>query len=586
MRWRKILRIARWEVSGVGFELDRKTVLAVLMIGLVFVGSVPLFLTSGVSIDEGIYRIGVDEDSKYYSAVKDYSSLTPVNGDADNRNVDVLIKGDSEFQYETTPKGKAALSELREAVSRYNERLMQSESANGSETAAFPVEVELIYKPQETGIDVGDAAGAGGGSGGSGGGSGGGNTDDNVDSGGTGGGIPGLGSSFLGTKESYGNPGGITPPFPFEALILAFLFLIPMNFVIQAYSSSVIEERINRRGELMLVSPVTRLEIIMGKTLPYFTAVMLVSAVIAVAIGAGPVSVAVMAPVALVFLAAAFVGSMFARSFKELTFVTVTISVLLTSYVFVPAIFTQVTPIASISPITIVVLELKNRPIELGRFLFASVPLLFSSLVLFGLGAGVYRSEDMFNQKKLRAKALDSMVAWLYGVRSAAKMSFVFIPFVFAVELMVLALLFVFPYIFSLPLLLIVIAFVEEYAKSIAIYAGYRHGVFNSRPFTALKLGFFSGLGFFIGEKLTLLTQLVGIPELELGKFAFASTDALNAGPEVALILLLMPLALHSSTAAISSLGARRGKTSYYLSLGLASVIHAAYNYGVVSLAA
>ncbi len=60
-------------------------------------------------------------------------------------------------------------------------------------------------------------------------------------------------------------------------------------------------------------------------------------------------------------LGATFVGAMFARSFKELTFVTVAVSVFLTAYTFVPAIFTQVTPIALISPLTLVVRDLTGQ---------------------------------------------------------------------------------------------------------------------------------------------------------------------------------------------------------------------------------
>jgi len=95
---------------------------------------------------------------------------------------------------------------------------------------------------------------------------------------------------------------------------------------------------------------------------------------------------------------------MFARSFKELTFVTVTITVSLTSYAFVPAIFTQVTPIALISPLTIVVRDLQGQSISLLNFAFSTTPPTLTAAILFGLGAGLYREEDMFTQRAIPLK--------------------------------------------------------------------------------------------------------------------------------------------------------------------------------------
>ncbi len=57
-----------------------------------------------------------------------------------------------------------------------------------------------------------------------------------------------------------------------------------MNFVIQAYASSIMNERINDRGELLLVSPVSRGDIIAAKTLPYFHGMVVVASMTAVGI--------------------------------------------------------------------------------------------------------------------------------------------------------------------------------------------------------------------------------------------------------------------------------------------------------------
>jgi len=198
--------------------------------------------------------------------------------------------------------------------------------------------------------------------------------------------------------------------------VLAFVFLVPMNFLVQAYGSSILAERTNRRGEPLLVTPLSPVDIVAGKTLPYVAVAVAVTALIALVVGGGPLSVLAILPVAAAFLAATFVGAVFARSFKELTFVTVAVSVLLTSYAFVPAIFTNVTPVALISPLTLVVFDLQGEAVSLGEFLFSTGPTALAAALLFGLGLGVYREEDLFTQKPVSRKFLDALAVRLYAV--------------------------------------------------------------------------------------------------------------------------------------------------------------------------
>jgi ABC-type Na+ efflux pump permease subunit len=354
-----------------------------------------------------------------------------------------------------------------------------------------------------------------------------------------------------------------------------------MNFVIQAYGSSILEERINRRGELLLVAPVERVDIVAGKTLPYLLAALAVIVAIAVAVGGGALSVLAVVPIALTFLAATFVGAMFARSFKELTFLTVTISVGLTSYVFVPAIFATVTPIALISPLTLVVMELQGEAVGLGAYAFSTAAFYLGAGVLFGLGVGVYREEDMFTQKPVPQKILDALDVRLDGLASVGLLTALFIPFVFIAELLAIAVLFVIPVELSIPLLLVVIAAIEEVAKSIHVYAGFESARFSRTDRVALAVGAASGIGFFLAEKLTAVAQVVGLPELAVGEAVFTPA---GVTPSATLALLAAPLVLHVVTAGVSALGARRDRRRYLLALGVATVLHAGYNLGVVSL--
>ena len=539
-------------------------------------------------------------------------------------------------------KGNAALTAFRSAIQRYNNRVMAAEQ---NSSAAYPVIVQLRYQPQSTlgaaelgdtggaadttddgtgdgtgtadtdGTDdetgdttdgdgdtdagAGDASDADDGTGDTADDSTGDSADDSTDgtardstgddtapsdqSGpavdGTGGSL--LGIDLFGAGGTSGSPAEISPPFPFSSLLLAFIFLIPMNFIIQAYGSSILNERISRRGELLLVAPVERLDIVAGKTLPYVAVAVAVTAAIAFGIGGSLFSVFAVIPIALTFLGATFVGAMFARSFKELTFVTVTITVFLTSYIFIPSIFTNVTPIALISPLTLVVMELQGEAVGIGSYVFSTAPFYLSSGVLFLLGTGVYREEDMFSQKRVPLKFLDALDARLSGLRSVGVLTALFVPFVFVFELLGVAVLFILPISISIPAILVVVAVVEEIAKSIHIYAGFENDRFDRSIPTALRLGAASGVGFFVAEKFTIVAQAVGLPGLELGR---AALQPAGVTPSTGTLLLLGPLVLHIVTTGISALGARRNLRGYVVTLLVAMAIHVAYNFGVVQL--
>ena len=592
---RKVLRIARWEVTKNAGGVDRRTALIAVSAVLLVGAAGPAVAGDGLGLDAGIYRVGVGADSPYakVAASDDTFALRP---DADQaaleaEHIELAIRGDR-IVARPDAKGLAALSAFRSAVERYNRNHLDDAD---NQSAAFPVRVSLAYRTQSVGGSAVDTPGdtgrdRGGTTDGGGGGSGDAGTTAGDETGRTAGGGGGLGgfAGGLGSQDTVVNsPAAISPPFPFESLVLAFVFVIPLNFLIQAYGSTILAERLNRRGELMLVSPITRVDIVAGKTLPYFLGAIAIEAVIAgglsvLATGSpdGLVSVLAVAPLVLLFLAATFLGAMFARSFKELTFVTVTITVTLTSYAFVPAIFTDIGPIALISPLTIVVRDLQNEAIGLAEFAFSVTPPTLTALTLFGIGTGLYREEAMFTQRAIPHKVLDALAGpisrpWHVGLVTA-----LLLPFVFLVELLAIALLFALGEL-SVPLILGFVAIVEEVGKSLHVYAAYAHRRFEARLRTALLLGGFSGLGFFLAEKLAVIAQVIGLPELAVGRAALQT--GIVSGP-LLVGFFLAPLALHVVTATLSATGAARGRRAYAGALVTAVLVHLAYNLTVLEV--
>ncbi|GAB3026544.1 ABC transporter permease [Natronobiforma cellulositropha] len=594
MRLRRIGRIARWEVTKGAGTLDRKTVFALVVLALlVGVVGVSAF-DDGGGLEDGIYVVGVDAESAEGDPYRQVVAASPEFrleettitafrlGESD---ADVFVGGPRLLESDGSTKGDAAYAAFRDAIERYNYESMLAEP---DEAAAFPVTVSVQYQERAPasadGSGSGDASSGGFDGSGAEGGAGSGGAPDGASSGsGEGGGlgIPDVGGG-LGERIEAGTPSALSPPFPFGPLILAFLFVVPMNFVIQAYGSTILDERIKRRGELLLVSPASRYEIVAGKTLPYLLGLVAIVVVLAVALEGGVLSVLGALPIALVFLAATFVGAMLARSFKELTFVTVAISVFMTTYTFVPAIFTEVTAIALISPLTIVVMDLQGESVTLGQYLFSTGPFYLVAAVLFLLGIGLYREEDMFAQKAIPAKVVDALVSRLHGYRSVPLLSILFVPFVFVGQLLAVALLFPAPEALALPLLLVFAAAIEELAKSIHVYAGIARSRFDASLRTALVLGVLSGGGFFVGEKLTHAVQFVGLPDLPAGQVVFG--QALTSDPLLVLALFLVPLVVHATTATISAIGASYGRTQYAAAFVLATLLHAGYNLGVILL--
>ena len=613
MRPRTLLRIARWETTkGVG-GFDRG-VAAVVLAAAAFVVSVAVVgLAGGVALEDGIYRVGVDDDSPFHDAVDEEPALAALDPDpgviADGRlgadeGYDLYVENASDTTHiylarrngEPTDKSPAAAATFRDAVERYNERRMREED-NG--TAAFPVVVtlEFVERDAATPSGAGDDGGTNDGTGeetSDGGGETGNDGDGGALPSGEGSGddgrvgAPSLGVfDLFGTAGTAGSPSDIAPPFPFQSLVLAFVFVLPLNFVIQAYGSSMLSERLDRRGELLLVAPVSPAEIVAGKTLPYFAASLGVAVTIGAGLrllggGAGPLSVLAVVPLALLFLGATFLGAMFARSFKELTFISVSISTFLTTYAFVPAIFTETSPVAFVSPLTVVVRDLTGAGVTAGKFLFATGPATLVAGVCFLLGLGVYREEDLFTQRPVHLKALDALAGRLCRPRSLALVVALLVPFVFVAELLVVALLFALPVALSVPLVFGTIAVIEELAKGLPVYAGFVHGRYERTLGVAAAAGGAAGLGFFLAEKLSLVVQVVGLPDVAVADAAF-QTGLGGGSPAVIAALAVAPLLLHVVTATVSAVGASRGRRGFLAGLCVAVLLHLLYDLAVVS---
>lgn len=572
MRVKNILHISKWEINSKFLSFDLKTVLlftlavlAVLGIGM-FVGP--------PQTGSDLYTVGVNSSSEYYPVVEKSHKLRVVEPNQkqfENGEIDILIEN-STISTHNTQKGNAARSTLDIAIQEYNTKNLQQEK---NETAAFPISVSVLYLSQNK--DTGNttekkqsqsqksptSAQS--------------NTNNTTVS------DVQAQSEINGNTETNIRPNDVSQPFPFESLLYAFLFLLPLNFIVQAFASSIIDEKSNEHGKLLLSAPVSGSDIILGKAIPYILACLVVIAGVSVGVGAGFLSVVAILPLALLYLSLGLVAAIFSRSYKELTFFMLAISVGLMAYAFIPAIFTNLNSISSLSPLSVVVKEINGSNIAPAFFGFATVPLLIVSGLLYGYGARLYKEEYLFSNQSLPSLSLAGLSEWMTSTKSPFFVTAVGLPVVFVAELCVFSVFVVFPELFSLPVILVAIALVEEIAKSIHIYAGFKFKKFTPSINTAILVGSLSGFGFLVAEKLFVISQSVGLTGKSFNTVIFGGGLLPDVSGTIGIFILILWPFIHAITASISSLGARKSQLRWYiLSVIIATIVHVGYNLIVV----
>lgn len=366
-------------------------------------------------------------------------------------------------------------------------------------------------------------------------------------------------------------PSELSPPLPYDALILVFVFIFPLYFTSQFFMMSVMNERVGRAGEALLSTPIRSSAIVIGKALPYFGLMLIIAGAITVFIGAPLTILLPLIPVILFFLANALIIGMASRSFKELSFVSIFFSTLATSYLFFPTIFANTHVISIISPLTLIVLELQGEGFTAMEYVYSTALFFATSIILFYLGTINFREERLFSEKPLTSRLADFISGAInrdHPNLALFILAAFTIPFVFMAQMMTLVLFFNIPMPLSLVLLTVSAAFIEEFAKSIGIYAVARERPTFLTPKNLIFGAVAIGLGFLVGEKLLLFATLAQITESIFGSVLFLSLQ-----------VLWMPLLLHITGVLITGgfllLG---GRHAYVPGLIAASVVHSLYN--------
>jgi len=362
----------------------------------------------------------------------------------------------------------------------------------------------------------------------------------------------------LSTVETgYKTPDEFNPPSLIGKMIYAFFFVLPSYFAIQVFSSSLIEDRIAKRIDVLLSTPVSETGLLAGKLLPYVVISIFTVIITSLLFDKSPITLIYIFPIIFFFATLQMFIALISRSYREMTFLVIASSLIVTSYIFIPSIFGGAIPVSKVSPITLMLASFEGESVSLSDYAFATFQFYSMGIVLFYLSAKalnpevIYRSDISGRLLAISRKTIKKD----YHTFIAAMAS---IPFVFMTEFLLLSILFIMPLDRSIPVFLFVVAFVEEMFKGTAVYAAKLNGA------NLYRSAVFCALGFFLGEKLILVLNIA----TQFNSFLFAG-------------YLLLPLLIHTLSILVFTLVLRK---SFIHAILASTITHFVYNYAVVVL--
>ena len=525
--WREVTRLRKRFGGGA-------SPLAVIAL-LVILGLSAYYLRSTVSLGSGLYRIGVFGDVPAISDSRfSVMDVDVEQGQAllEQKSIDVFINGSQVFAREDD-KSQFAVRALKQYMEK-QELIRVGNSFAGAD--AFPLRVAINYFGEDQAAEQAEA------------------------------GAP----LSVAKPEEVIIPSLTPPPAPFTQVLVALLYIMPITFISIFFTSSFMDEKMNRRLTILLSAPVTPFQIIFGKMLPYAIFALASTALIAGLTKTNILlALAIFAPTTLFIFAIYLMVPLFYRTFKDTTFIAMLVTTLTTAYLVFPAMFTNVNDLAYISPLALAVKMYRNEPFGWREYLFPSLPM----AAIFGLamfaGTRLLNEEFLMGYKPLTRKLSDAiylMMAHSKPYIAVPLWSLITIPAVYMTQIVFLAFATNLPVGLILGFTLFASALVEEVVKTVGIVALAEHGVIKAWR-EIIGLSFLSALGFLIGEKLLLLVSISMVSQAQVSGALF------GAG-----LLLFIPLIAHFVFSTIITVLRTKLRFPYWLALGIGTVVHFIYN--------
>jgi len=531
--WREISRL-RKRFGGNGSPIVALALMAAL-------GFSAFNLRDSVSLGNGLYRVGVSgdvpviEDSRF-----SIHEVTPEEGQAllAERSIDVLIVGATVFEREDD-KSQFAVRALKQYMEVFE---LERVAASFDEGGAFPLRVGVNAvdgNPPKTSVE------------------------------------PQADVVVQTVKpEEVIIPSITPPPAPFTQVLITLIYILPITFISIFFTSSFMDEKANRRLTVLLSAPVTPFQIILGKMLPYALFSISTTALIAYFTNANvPLSLAIFVPTTLFVFAIYLLVPLFYRTFKDTTFISMLVTTLTTAYLVFPAMFTNSSDLAYISPLTLAVKMYRLEPFGWREYLLPSLPM--TAIFGFAVFAGtrLLNEEFLMGYKPITRKIGDAiylMMAHSQPWFAVLLWSFLVIPAVYMTQVVMLAFAANLPVGLIVGAVLVASAFIEELVKTVGIIVLAERNIVNSTK-EILWLSFLSALGFLVGEKLLVLVSVSMVSEADVSAALFESG-----------IFLLIPLAAHFIFVSIVNVLRIKLKAPYWLALVVGTIFHFVYNAAIL----
>jgi ABC-type Na+ efflux pump permease subunit len=524
-----ILTIARREITRLrtSFKGGARPVVLLILTGSFLVAY--LAFRQGAVQGKGLYRAGVSPDGPPIQDSRfDPITVVPSDGYAmlESGAIDVYVDG-ARVAHRDEEKSLYAISALKLYLEK--QELARIENSYKIEQG-FPLRIEVNYFP----IDL--------------------TTDDREII------IPSL----------------MNPPMPFAHVVTVSLYLLPVFFVSVFFTSGFMNEKIDRRITVLLSAPVSPFQIISGKMLPYMVFALVSVVVLTLVLGGKPLlAAAIFFPVILFTFSIYLMVPLVYRTFKDTTFISMLATTVVTSYLVFPAMFSGVSDLSFMSPLTLAVKMHREQPFGLKEYLTSTAPMYLVFILAIYVGSRMLNEEYLMKFRPLYRKAAEALYLAIDRSRlhiSIMLLSLLLIPLVYMIQLATLAISLNLPIRFAIGALLVMSVIIEEVSKSAGI-AVLIENEDVKRARDVITLSFFSALGFLAGEKLLLFVSIGAVSEASL------SAALLSSGK------LWIPLLAHSVFTAIVCLLTKRFSTKRYPhALLIGSAIHVLYNLYVLGL--
>ena len=536
------------------------------LVAFALVAGLLIYASLIYSADEEIYRIATDNET-----IAGIITLDP-KSEVVKEDYDVLVS--DELKIQDTDKGLSAFKNLLDSFSAYNQNKIGSALASGTinDSRAFPVWVVML--PMDELRDRGDAF-------------------DETE-------LeeqeqerqmleeqrqrfasrqPGSVRAAVEDTLAKADFGELTTPdqmgriLPINSIIISLIVLTPLIFISTLYNNSFFEEKIQKKATLLFISPLSRLQVIAGKSLPYIAGSVIL--IMPFLFYLQPklimsLSLLPLASIVLLYLSCNFMLTVFSRSYKEMSFLKTTFGSVFIAYMLLPTLFMEITDISFISPLTSIAYLAEHATVPAIPYLFSFLPMLAAGLIIYYFASRLFCEENYYSLSSMTDKAFEMVAAFITRPRRVAYFTLLSFPLILVIEMVFLMLV-------ALPtqeagflfvLLILVAAVVEELFKNISIYLVYERNLFDVSP---LKLGIYSGVAFAAAEKgllLFMMPELVGVLSKISAPAAF-----------LPIVALAIPFIFHSLTCIMFGYVFRQTKSR--LAFALPVALHLAYGLSI-----